>query len=130
MGQVSSSRPQPSNDGQEPSRVHAPNAERQSTNTSQGERRQSVISSEAILSQSHPLDEDQGHTRLRILDAERQRRTNYQREKRQSLNSSQRAESLARRRANYHLRRQSRNTSVENRSMTNQLEAMAGNLLQ
>ncbi|KAM5582462.1 hypothetical protein ABKV19_002736 [Rosa sericea] len=129
MGQVSSSRSHPSNEGQRPSHVHAPDTERQSTNTSQGQGRQGVSFAQAISSQSHPSDEDQGRNRLHTLEAERQRRNNRQRERRQSLSSSQRAESLARRRANYHLQRQMRNTSVEDRSMASQLGAMAGNLL-
>ena len=71
----------------------------------------------------------QQNTGLRALEAERQRRNIRQRERRQSMSSSQRAENLARRRANYQLRRQMRNGSVENTSVENELETMAGTSL-
>lgn len=71
----------------------------------------------------------QQNTGLRAIEAERQRRNIRQRERRQSMSSSQRAENLARRRANYQLRRQMRNRSVDNTSVENELETMAGNSL-
>jgi hypothetical protein len=45
------------------------------------------------------------------------------------MSSSQRAENLALRRVNYQLQRQMRNRSIENTSVENELETMAGNSL-
>ncbi|PRQ57545.1 hypothetical protein RchiOBHm_Chr1g0349481 [Rosa chinensis] len=80
--------------------------------------------SQSLSSHYYPPNEDQGYTHLHALEAERQCRNNHQRERRQLLSSSQGAEILAQRRANYQIQRQMENTSV-----TNQVEAMDGNLL-
>ncbi|XP_050374857.1 uncharacterized protein LOC126792486 [Argentina anserina] len=123
MDMVSSSHPLPY---QGSSHVQATNVGNRSTNIFQGERRRSTSSSQATLQQPHILNENQEHTRVRALDVQRQRRTNYQRERRQALSSSQRVELLAQRRANYHMRRQSRNICAEDTTRTNQMETIAG----